>query len=668
MKAIQRSPAWLVRKSYGYCFNLQVPQDIQKAVGLRAIRFSLQTNNLKKARRLSAQLGAFTWNVFDAIRRDIKQRGCSGMSCIEIKALIKNYLDELLHCDEQIRMTAGDAFKPFYQHLINDIGANAERAVAGGQREREDGVDEVFWGSWQPIADALLERSGCEAVGDASLNGVYLTQELSSAQSSFAAIAKAKGQGKAADAAGMYRDYIEALSLTPKAGLGFEVVDSSKQAETARRSLEHVDQVEATQRLLAQTVSEVSREDAKTSLVADLGEYLFNRLFDARPFTGVPVNKIKKTKESEGIALSTAIEKYYRDSEREREWAETTRKEVSTALNLFQEIVGAKTLLTDLTEDTFRDYRETLQHHYPKDRNKNKKYRDRSKEEIFIMEIPSGDLISPSRLKSCYFQWLCNFLDWAKKQRLIKEDFADMLEIKVSKRWETRKHFERSELEALFCSLKYEEKDGCAHKHSYQFWMPVLALFTGARQAEIAQLEVDDIIQEEGVWCFSFNRRTATEGRTAKTIKNAASIRVVPIHDFLLGDLNFLGYVDKLRTDGSISLFSDLPRGEKAAPRVSKWFLETYRGECGIMSNKEDPDTDLTFHSFRHTFVDTARQLGIGEEYHMEVTGHSDSSKAVHRGYGGKSSASTLKREVMDKLDFGIDLSHLKHSKWVVKA
>ena len=45
-------------------------------------------------------------------------------------------------------------------------------------------------------------------------------------------------------------------------------------------------------------------------------------------------------------------------------------------------------------------------------------------------------------------------------------------------------------------------------KRASEFWIPLIALFTGARLAEIAQLHCSDIYEEQGVWVFEPPRET----------------------------------------------------------------------------------------------------------------------------------------------------------------
>jgi len=55
-------------------------------------------------------------------------------------------------------------------------------------------------------------------------------------------------------------------------------------------------------------------------------------------------------------------------------------------------------------------------------------------------------------------------------------------------------------------------------------WLPLLALFTGARMEELGQLLVADVDQEGGVWRIHIN--TLHEGKRVKTVARQAACPV----------------------------------------------------------------------------------------------------------------------------------------------
>ncbi|MDI3470716.1 MAG: hypothetical protein OJF62_002779 [Pseudolabrys sp.] len=154
------------------------------------------------------------------------------------------------------------------------------------------------------------------------------------------------------------------------------------------------------------------------------------------------------------------------------------------------------------------------------------------------------------------------------------------------------------------------------------FWMPLIALYTGARRAEIAALTAADVHKIDDVWVFSF----VEERDIGKKLKTRASARTVPMHPTLIG-LGLVRYVDRVKCSGDerswlFPLVS--PQVPERLKAWSKWF-HRYLRSAGIT------DTRKVFHSFRHTFKDALRAVRTPEDLNDALTGHSNAT--VGRGY-----------------------------------
>lgn len=189
---------------------------------------------------------------------------------------------------------------------------------------------------------------------------------------------------------------------------------------------------------------------------------------------------------------------------------------------------------------------------------------------------------------------------------------------------EDREPFSREHLRRFFASPVYtgqEVSEGA--KGPAAFWLPLMALFSGARVEELCQLRLDDFQEEEGIH-FYFIRRKHKDQDT----KTKGSIRRVPIHPELVR-IGLLEYVAELRRQGEEWLFPLLVPDAKGnrSGNWSKWFGRYLRTTVGIS------DPAIVFHSFRHTFKDLCRECGVAEDVHDAITGHKSS---VSRKYGGK--------------------------------
>jgi integrase len=176
-------------------------------------------------------------------------------------------------------------------------------------------------------------------------------------------------------------------------------------------------------------------------------------------------------------------------------------------------------------------------------------------------------------------------------------------------------------------------------------WLPLLALFTGARLEELGQCRVADVKVENGIPFLDL--RVIEQG---KALKRDSSRRMVPVHPELIR-CGFLQYVQQQRKAGGERLFPDLKsERSKLTAAWSQWWGR-YARKHGITDKRK------VFHSFRHTFKDACRAAGIEEAIYDALQGHKGGS--VGRSYGLGYPVSVLAKAV-EKVQYpGLDLRHL---------
>jgi integrase len=215
--------------------------------------------------------------------------------------------------------------------------------------------------------------------------------------------------------------------------------------------------------------------------------------------------------------------------------------------------------------------------------------------------------------------------------------------------------FSREDLKKLFCLSPEYGQDKL--KHAHHFWIPLISLYTGARLDEICQLLRTDVINRDGYWCLDIKEHDAPE---LKSVKQGER-RIVPLHPFLVKDLKFINYVmsiDKSET----RVFPKLNRtNDRWGHAFGQWFGK-FKKRCGIKA----PPRKKTFHSFRHTLINFCKQNDIAEKHTSEFVGHRN-RKITYGVYGKQFKPQKLYKEIVAKLDYGIDLSHLKKSRYVIK-
>ena len=158
-------------------------------------------------------------------------------------------------------------------------------------------------------------------------------------------------------------------------------------------------------------------------------------------------------------------------------------------------------------------------------------------------------------------------------------------------------------------------------------WAPWVLALTGARLAEVIQARKEDVKHKDGFPFLSIHENKAEAGEV-RSVKNGASIRNVPIHPALAAE-GFLKYVEALPAGSP--LFPDSKpdarygnRARTATKAMSKWMRDT----VGITDEAISPS-----HSWRHWFMDAARECIENLELRNALTGHTDDVNESHR-YG----------------------------------
>jgi integrase len=247
---------------------------------------------------------------------------------------------------------------------------------------------------------------------------------------------------------------------------------------------------------------------------------------------------------------------------------------------------------------------------------------------------------------------------WAQNNGLIPEDVSwsdPFSRMRLPTRRFKRAPWALEELRTLFSSTIFTHGDRpVSGKGEAAFWLPLMALFTGARLNELAPLTAADVITDPATDIVSINiKQDREQGRRLKT---AGSARLVPIHPELTR-IGFLKFVDWICLTASeeARLFPLLVLSRKGSfgEAWAKWFGD-YKRRLGI-KNKAS-----VFHSFRHGFKDAARAAHVSEELHDALTGHAGSS--VGPTYGSRDMVRRFGLETLtdavNKVKYpGLDLS-----------
>jgi len=252
---------------------------------------------------------------------------------------------------------------------------------------------------------------------------------------------------------------------------------------------------------------------------------------------------------------------------------------------------------------------------------------------------------SPANVNQ-YLTELNTILNFAFHQAIIDSNPASGIRVKVHESAKAKRQpFDLPALTKIFSTTIYTSSARpSGGKGEAAYWLPVLALYTGARLDELCQLNTKDIYMDSyqdgednkiDVWVLY-----VTDEGLGQKLKNSGSRRRIPLHKELIS-LGFIKYVQGL--DGG-RVFPELTPAsayESLSANWSKWFGRHLR-KTALVS-----DTRMVFHSFRHCFKDYARAASVSSEVHNALTGHSSGSVADN--YGADKYPLRPLAEAMDK-------------------
>ncbi|TNC97160.1 MAG: Integrase [Stygiobacter sp.] len=136
---------------------------------------------------------------------------------------------------------------------------------------------------------------------------------------------------------------------------------------------------------------------------------------------------------------------------------------------------------------------------------------------------------------------------------------------------------------------------------SGRYWLPLVALMSGARIGEIAGLRVCDVSTHGGVTYLAVTTEVSDEDDDedkARSVKTENSVRMLPVHPELQR-LGFLKYID------------GISKGKKKSePLFEKRDYTKFYNNKDRFFDKVGVKSNITsFHSFRHAFKDMLRVL-----------------------------------------------------------
>lgn len=335
-----------------------------------------------------------------------------------------------------------------------------------------------------------------------------------------------------------------------------------------------------------------------------------------------------------GASLTELFERYSAAMLKRRDRNEDTLSADRKVIAQFAEFVGADRDPGSISKSEAREFRNALSNVPVKWTSRND-LRGLSLRKAASQWERIGGAVRNEKTVAKEWSGLSSFYSW-----LVREGYAEAnptrdLAPKVDRRTGKLPTYSMTQLVSLLSTPLFagclsttgqEHLPGKCRIDDWRFWLPLCALYSGARAAEIAQLECGDLRCEEGVWVFDFNESEIEAPTRSKKLKTASSKRIVPIHSALIG-FGLLRYADRMESSATKRLFPEIvPCSRGALSTQPSKFWQRYLKRVGMK------ERGLAIHSFRHTFADECRKNGVSDSLLGSILGHSKGTITAHYG------------------------------------
>ncbi|WP_339425101.1 site-specific integrase [Pseudomonas proteolytica] len=333
-----------------------------------------------------------------------------------------------------------------------------------------------------------------------------------------------------------------------------------------------------------------------------------------------------------GGQLTSSLMKAFLDR-KEIAWGLDQQKKMETHCKLFVELMDDPPLGA-LNRDLIWAYADALRRMPANRYNAARHHGTNDAKELLALADEHGEerISSGSALR--YMDALSSMFSWAVDNMMLTHNPAKRAiekSRKITRDQDSRSRFEQQDLDRIFSARWFSngigERNAQGRFHQFRphfYWLPLLALYTGARLNELSQLYLGDIrISSSGVHYLDFNLDAPDKldvDSNDKSLKTVNSQRIVPLHPHLV-ELGLHAYAEALRIAGYTRLFPELKRDaiKGYGKPAGSWFNERFLGkQLGMERNGT-----RTFHSFRHTFITALSELEVPSDIQSQLAGHS---------------------------------------------
>lgn len=318
--------------------------------------------------------------------------------------------------------------------------------------------------------------------------------------------------------------------------------------------------------------------------------------------------------QSEGKTLKQLVDDFIADRTAEGSWSRRTLDARKAQLFLLQEILGDEKPVQTINADEVQSVKAIIRQ-LPLHKDKQPKTKGLPIQAA--IEVQGVKKIT-ARTMNEYLGTFTALFNWAERNNFVTRNpfaGAKLRQPSRARSTKARQAFSAEEIRTILKQLpKFSQQNT---GKSYPYWASMLAVYTGARSNEIAQLNVQDFLKVDGIDCVSFDDK---HGSSDKQFKNEASKRTIPLHSQLL-ELGVLEFVKQQQAKGHTRLFPDLTKSRQGYNReFGRFFNNKFLPSIGLKKPTH------VLHSLRHSFVTHLLNANVSNGKVNALTGHADDS------------------------------------------
>lgn len=328
------------------------------------------------------------------------------------------------------------------------------------------------------------------------------------------------------------------------------------------------------------------------------------------------------------------------------------KNHIRNAFNIVYALCGDDIRIDEITVKKANIIEDNIKY-FPKNKSKSQ-YKNLTLKECFSMKLPPEVCITKAS-QNGYIGRIKGFFIWALRRGYIESNPVDHLRIKNAKaETKTTSGFNNDQLNIIFQQHNLLKYTGTKHGN---FFIPLIASYTGARLQEIGQLSVNDIYYDNEAKSWAFR---ITDIEPEQRLKNKPSERKIPLHKHLvqLGIPNLVNYA---RSNQQKYIFFNDLKGENRGLYASQFFNKHLKT---LNFSPDESGKRLVFHSFRATIENQLRQGNPGQELIDGYLGHQSPTVATQN-YANKYRVIDFKKYILKHIQ--TNLVHLQDHFWVKK-